>query len=599
MVKVVRIINQISRLMKGIATFSVTSALFVVFTIACSRPENESRFGTQSRETFTPADTSWKSLTLREKIGQTMIMVAGYYEHINFEGGTLDTFFSRYPVGGFYLADWYYNYHAPKDSSVVYYIKESVKNYQACSKYPLIFMEDYERGLGALFPDYTHLPVEMAVGAADSEQLAYDFEKSIALEARDLGINWLLHPVSDLNMNPLNSLINERAVSDDPERAIPLLEKQIEAMHSLGVISTIKHFPGDGTTIRDQHLITASNTLDWKTWKKTFGRVFQSLINHGAASVMVGHITFPAYQKEKRNGEYLPASLSKEIIQKLLKNEMHFNGVVISDALNMGGAVGYYSDELETSIECFKAGADMLLWPGLAFMDTLEARIGRKEIPMERLDDAVERIWGLKERFGLLRKDHPLFTPLTNSDRTFIERTAKSIAENAVTLVRGSSEFLPVDTATSCKILLVNVSEIDKSALFRHTKELLENRGFIVNLRYGLSYFDWNWRWDSLAYYDRIFACLENKYFDPVGLPFFKGIEAESVWSFNMLPEEKVIVVSYSNPYYVNFYFPHVPVLINAYGSDRFMQEAVIKALAGEIEFRGTSPVKLEHDILK
>jgi beta-N-acetylhexosaminidase len=104
---------------------------------------------------------------------------------------------------------------------------------------------------------------------------------------------------------------------------------------------------------------------------------------------------------------------------------------------------------------------------------------------------------------------------------------------------------------------------------------------------------------DSLAYYDKIIACFENKYFDPVGLPFLKGIEAESAWTFNMLPKEKVICVSYSNPYYLNFYFQHIPVLINAYSSDKYMQEAVVKALTGEIPFNGKSPVKLEHDILK
>ncbi|MFC2138218.1 glycoside hydrolase family 3 protein, partial [Bacteroidota bacterium] len=485
------------------------------------------------------------------------------------------------------------------DSSLDYYIKKSIKDYTQHSKYPLIFMEDFERGLGLQYPNYTHMPVEMAVGAANSEELAYNFGKSIALEARDIGMNYLLHPVVDLNMNPLHSLVNERAISDDPDRAIPLLKKQIDGMHDQGIITCIKHFPGDGATIRDQHLITASNTLEWNDWNNTFRKVFQELIDYGAASVMVGHLTFPAYQKETYNGNLLPATLSKELITNLLKKEMNFNGVVISDALNMGGASGYYPNELETSIKCFEAGVDLMLWPSLAFMDTIEARILIGEIPMERLDDAVQRVWALKERFGLLDNEVELFKELTQEDKNFVKVTAQNVAENAVTLVRGKEGFLPIDTTTVQTILLVNVSEKDKAHLFNSTKELLENKGFKVELRYSLSYFNWNWRMDSLAYYDRIIACFENKYFDPVGIPFLKGKEAESVWTFNMLPKEQMIAISYSNPYYLNYYFQHIPVLINAYSSDKFSQEAVVKAITGEIPFKGTSPVMLEHDILK
>jgi beta-N-acetylhexosaminidase len=576
----------------------VVAAALLVAGCKLQSASNDRARETQASE-FIPVDTTWKSFTLREKIGQTMIVVSRFYDYKKFEGGNLDTFFTRYPVGGFFMADWYYFYFAPKDSTMAYYMKESIRDYAASSKHPLIFMEDFERGLGEKFPDYTYMPVEMTLGAANSAQLSYRYGASIAKEARDFGINWLLHPVADLNLNPLHSLVNERAVSDNPGMAIPLLKKQIDGMHNQKVITTIKHFPGDGATMRDQHIMTASNNLSWKQWKRTYGKVFQSLIDHGAPSVMVGHITFPAYQREKLNNQLPPASLSEEVIVKLLKQKMHFKGVVISDALNMGGAAGYYKDELETSVACFRAGVDLMLWPDLSFMDTLEARILRREIPMERLDDAVERIWALKERFGLLDSDHKVFKELTAEDKKLIDSTAREVAENGITLLRGDSGYLPLDSIKAKNILLVNVSERDKSQIFDHTRKLLEERGFNVKLRYGLSYFDWNWRMDSLKYYDRIIACFENKYFDPVGIQFLKGLEAESAWTFNMLPREQMIAVSYSNPYYLNYYFQHIPVLINAYSSDKYIQEAVVRALTGEITFKGISPVKLEHDILK
>ncbi|MEJ2542847.1 MAG: glycoside hydrolase family 3 N-terminal domain-containing protein [Calditrichaceae bacterium] len=433
----------------------------------------------------------------------------------------------------------------------------------------MIFMEDFERGLGMQYPEsYTQMPVEMAVGAAGSEELAYQYGQSIAIEARDLGMNWLLHPVVDLNMNPLHSLVLERSISDDPDFALPLLKRQIDGLQSQNIITTIKHFPGDGATIKDQHLMTSQNPLNWDDWQRSYGKVFKELIAYNVPSIMVGHLTFPAYQKEKFKGDLLPASLSSELIIKLLKGEMNFKGVVISDALNMGGAAGYYPNELETSIASFAAGVDLMLWPDLAFMDTLEARILRNEIPMKRLDDAVQRIWAVKEKFGLLEKPQNLFDQLTEKNKQFINQTANKVADNAVTLIRGDKGYLPI-------------------------------RGFDVTLQYSLGYRDWNWRMDSLAHFDKIIACFENKYFDPVGLPFLKGNEAESVWTFNMLPPQKTICISYSNPYYLNFYFQHIPVLINAYSSDRFIQKAVVKTLTGEIPFKGKSPVKLDHEILK
>ncbi|MBN2104637.1 glycoside hydrolase family 3 protein [bacterium] len=543
-------------------------------------------------------DAGWKSLSLREKIGQTMIINSLIRDHETFEGGSLKDFFNTYPVGGFFMADWYFNLHTSRDS-IIYGIKVCIAQYAAATKVPLIFMEDYERGVGERVPPYTYLPVEMALGAAASEKLAYDYGTAIALESRDLGINWLLHPVADLNLNPLHPLVNERAVSDDPEIAIPLLKNQLAGLQEHGIIATLKHFPGDGATVRDQHLMTASNTLDWESWQQTFGRVFQALIDQGAAAVMVGHLTFPAYQTETPDERLPPSTLSKEVIQTLLKQEMGFEGVVISDAMNMGGAAGFYDNQLETAIACFEAGIDMILWPRLAVMDSLEARILRGDISMERLDDSVRRIWAVKKRFGLLKKNPVLFRTLSREDRLFVDQTARAVAGRSVTLIKEDEKMLPLTPDRFEKLLLVNISEQDKTSLFLPTAQMLEARGFQVETMHGLSFFNWEWRARQLDPYDKILVCLENRYLNPVGISLLRGQEAESVWMLNILPKDKIIAISYSNPYYVNFYFEQAPVLINAYSSDAYMQEAVVRAITGEQPFQGVSPVMLDHDILK
>src|SRR5690606_16334650 len=146
---------------------------------------------------------------------------------------------------------------------------------------------------------------------------------------------------------------------------------------------------------RDQHLVTTCNSLPWEEWMATYGAIFRAIIDSGVASIMTGHITLPAYQKERMDGGYLPATLSYELTTSLLKEQLGFQGVVVSDALIMGGFSGWY-EPTRAELECFKAGTDVLLWPSLDYFDNMEKAIERGEISMERLDDAVSRVWAMK-----------------------------------------------------------------------------------------------------------------------------------------------------------------------------------------------------------
>lgn len=549
---------------------------------------------------FKATDTTWKSLSVREKIGQTMMIVSQYYNHKQLGNGDMKTFMEKYPVGGVFLARWYFDGNKP-DASLITEdeIANAIKDYNSAARFPLFVSEDFERGLGETYPKYTHMPAEMSLGAANDPKLAYDFGQAIAAEAKEMGINWLLHPVCDLNMNPLQELVIERSVSDSVELALPLLQQQIRGLHDRNVISTVKHFPGDGVTMRNQHLVTTANSLSEAEWNATFGKLFQGLIDDGAASIMVGHIQLPFYQKEKINGMLPPATLSKELMVDLLKNKMKFNGVIITDALNMGGCAGYYDSELEVSVQCFAAGADIVLWPSLAYMDTIEARINRGAIPMERLDDAVSRVWALRERFNLLQKNDTLFTPMSDDDKNLVIETGSKLAEKAVTLIEDRNNDLPLKAESNKKILLMPISYIPKGETFEFTKQQLEKRGFEVTMMVNPHFYQWGYRIDSLYKFDKIIVCFENRYFAPLGTPFFKDFEAFAVWTPNMIDANKRIAISYSNPFLTDFYEGIVPLKINAYSCDQFTQLAVVKALCGEIPFTAKSPVKLNPDALK
>ncbi len=583
---------------KGIIVSFLVS--FLLLVLSCKNEIN-SKQNTELPKAisydFTPKDTTWKSLTLREKIGQTMIIRA-YHDNQVAEFGSIDKMMEKYPVGGIFIPFWDYLFKEPREQVIPNIIK-AVGAYENAARFPMLVTEDFERGVGSTYFEYTHMPAEMALGAANQAELARRFGSAIAKESSTLGINWLLHPLTDLNRHPLQNLVIERAISDDATRAYPLLKAQIEGMKEQGVVATIKHFPGDGATIKNQHFVTSANNLSLSDWNASFGTLYQNMINDGVACIMVGHIRFPAYQKEKLKGVYPPATLSKELMVDLLKGKMKFNGVIMSDALNMGGVAGYYDNELETAIEAFKAGVDLVLWPSLEYMDEIEARINNGEIPMSRLDDAVKRIWGVREKNNLLTKKETIFSQLTQDDKNEIQAAGNDLANHAVTLLSDAKE-IPLNPEKHKRIIIVNLSHSNKTKELSYTKELLQEKGFEVDtILHNPRFFDWDRRLDYFKQYDKIFVAFENKYFDPLGSAMLKADEAAGLWTMGMMPPEKIIAVSYSNPYYVNFYFENTSIRINAYSIDKFSQKAVVDALTGAIPFKGTSPVKLDHEMLK
>jgi len=549
---------------------------------------------------FVPKDSSWEKLSIRQKIGQTMLMLPDKEKELELGNGSLEKYFEKYPVSGFFMGWKLFDGVKPEDKIEVQ--RNRTLEYAKASKMPLFFQEDYESGI--VMQGMTSFPNLMTLGAANSEQLAYDYGKAVNLETRSLGINYVLHPIVDLNQNPFNPLINIRSISDDPDKAIRLLSKQIKGIQDLNVAATIKTFPGDGVDYRDQHLVTGENPYTMEQWWKNHGRVFQELINDGARSVMPGHITLPAYQKEKINGLFPPASLSKELLTGLLKNEMGFKGVIVSDAMVMAGFRDWYPNQLEGEIQSFMAGVDLMLWPSYAFMDTLEARIIKGKIPIERLNDAVKRVWALKEWIGLFNKDYQIMRPLTNEEKSFVEKTAQSVCENAVTLVWDKKKALPISPKKDKKILLVGVTPVSRKGgssnldMLKYTKDALVKKGFDVDFQHNILYETQGWTESVTTKYDRIIFLLVRTPHSPYGPLQFYDDEAQSVWAINAMPKNKVIVVSYGDPYTPNEYFQRVNTMINAYSVAKPMQEATVRALTGEIPFKGTSPVSLDIKML-
>lgn len=473
------------------------------------------------------------------------------------------------------------------DESGLAQAKETLLNYTKASSIPPLVVSDFENGCGDMLKGLTPLPYMMGLGATNSEEIAYNYGKATALEARSVGANWTFSPVCDLNINRRNPLVNTRAVSDDPELACRLLKQVVRGMQEHGLAACAKHFPGDGMDWRDQHAVTTNNTLSFEEWKQKSGRVFQELIDAGVYSIMPGHIALPAYQKERAaNGMCLPATLSYELITKLLKGEMGFEGVVVTDALDMGGFNGWYKD-LETSeIESFKAGCDMLLWPSKNYVDNLVAAVESGYIPMERLDDAVSRILKMKEKLGLFRGNGAP-RPMSEEDKAFVAQTQIQTADKSITLVRDNANHFPIDPKKVKKIAVCAITHHEPSReQGKVLAEELNKRGFDATV-YPFPSFQ------NIDDSDLVIYAIFSRPFRPRGFLDFMGAEMGKIhWSM-MYGQEKSVYISFGSPYFGEQYFERVDTYVNAYSMTACSVEAFVRAATGEIPFTDFSPVHL------
>ena len=513
-------------------------------------------------------------LSLREKILQTVIL------RIN-----KDRFVEEKVGAAFFFGEII----TDADEMDLDCARKTLTRYIDNADIPILITSDFENGCGSMLKGLTPFPYLMSLGATNSEQIAYDYGKATALEARSVGANWTLSPVCDLNLNRRNPLVNVRGIGDDPELAARLLKQVVRGMQENGLAACAKHFPGDGVDWRDQHGLTTNNTLKFADWKRLSGRVFQELIDDGVMSIMAGHITLPDYQQERfSNGMYLPATLSYELVTKLLKGEMDFKGVAITDALDMCGYMGYYDSLERGEIESFKAGYDMLLWPSANYVKNMTEAVENGYISMERLDDAVTRILQMKEKLGLFDRDnHPV--ELTRQEQDFVQKTQIRTAENSVTLVRNDAGVFPIDKETVKKIAVCPITHWEPA--LEEARLLcaeLEARGFAV------SYFEKTGVPPSAVQEnDLVIYALFSRPFRPRGFLDFHGMEASKAAYalFQSIP--KVAIVSFGSPYFAEQYFEKAMTCVNAYTMLSPSVKAFARAATGEIPFTDFSPVHL------
>ena len=321
---------------------------------------------------------------------------------------------------------------------------ELLNRLQKSSKLPLIVSADFERGVTMRLNGTTVFPHAMAFGATSKTENAEAFGRITALEARAVGVHWNFFPDADVNSNPANPIINTRSFGEDPKQVGDFVAAYIRGAHEGGMLVTAKHFPGHGDTATDSHLGLAHVTGDRARLDAVELPPFRQAIEAGVDAVMVAHVTVPALDP----GPNRVATTSKPIVSGLLKEEMGFKGLVVTDALDMAGLTRLYAkDTGRAAVESFKAGNDVLIIPvdlDTSYRSVLQA-VHSGEISRPRLDQSVRKILELKASLGL-NKARLVDLSQLSSEVAKPENLAagQRIADEAITLIRDNGKVIPL-----------------------------------------------------------------------------------------------------------------------------------------------------------
>jgi beta-glucosidase-like glycosyl hydrolase/CubicO group peptidase (beta-lactamase class C family) len=536
-------------------------------------------------------------MTLEEKAGQmVMVMAFGTFTNAGSdEVARLTRLVEEKGVGGVILS------HGD-----VYESAYLLNNLQRRAKIPLLVSADLERGLAMRIRRGTPFPDAMAIGATRDTSLAFAVGKAIGREARAIGVHQNYAPVADVNTNPRNPVINTRAFGDDVALVQAMVVAFVRGTQEGGVLATPKHFPGHGDTGLDSHLELPVLPFTRGRLDSLELRPFRAAIESGARSVMIAHLGVPAIERDAS----LPASLSPHIIKDVLRKELGFGGLVVSDAMEMRGVVQGYS-VMESTVKAVQAGTDIILLPLNAdiAVTAIAASVRSGDISQERIDASVRKILEAKHALGLDRErltDVSRIEAVVGSPEHW--QLARTVARKGITLLSDNRGILPLVRKDERRVLALILTDNEESrtdinrptspwpdeATGAYLTQLLGRRlGHVESIRLSPASSDGDFE-RALARARRADLLLLPTYVKVrtssgrIGLP-------ENLRVF--LAETKKlavprIAVTFGNPY-VAAHFTDVDALLCAYGDGEPVVEAAAEALCGEIPVGGKLPVTI------
>jgi len=533
------------------------------------------------------ADVVWVErtfvrMTQRERLAQLLVPLALDTSALNLDR------FTKLGVGGLFRLP---------TRPIVAMAEEAFQLTEASAVPPLLCadLEFGERGAiggaeGTVFPNQL---AASAAGLSAVERMAI-----VTAEAgRAAGFNWSFTPVADLDFNRHNVLVSTRSFGDDPTHVARCVRTYVQTLQRHGMAACAKHWPGDGAGDLDQHYTPSTNPLPMALWNRTFGRVFRTAVRAEVLSVMSGHITLPSRAGARR----VPASLSPELNQGLLREELGFNGVIICDASSMAGLMVHAPRE-QLAPRVIAGGCDLLLFPTDPELDLeyLVRAVNHGALSNNRVAEAVLRVLAMKASLGLSKRMPPVGgvtlprvrpRPLSASTKRRHERWAEETARDAITLVRDRLKLLPLNPRRHRRLLLIQQeNRVGWSGPLPslQIEPALRSAGFEV-VRFSDPAEVRREQFDVAIWVTAEEAAV-GKY--SLNVSWTELLGRFPVSMMRTWPELPTVLVSLGHPWHARE-FEGCPVVINAYSPVPVVQRAVVQALIGRELFRGKSPVRL------
>lgn len=539
-------------------------------------------------------DIEWVGNTLlklntKEKCGQLFcVLYGGFEDEINRISSVLQ------PGGGMFR---------PMPTELAISISKELR---ARSKVPMLIAANLEKGGNGIVEEGTIIGSPLEIAATNDEVFARKMGKLCADEAMAVGANWSFAPIVDVDLNYRNPITNTRTFGSDPKKVREFGLAYLQEIQGRGMAACIKHFPGDGVDERDQHLCTTINDLSCEEWDNSYGKIYSDLINAGAMTCMVGHIIQPAYIRrfnpDIKAEDLLPCSLSKELMTDLLRGQLQFNGLIITDATTMAGYTTAMSRRRAVPAT-IAAGADMFLFSRNLEEDFgyMMAGIEDGTITQERLDEAVTRVLATKAALGL-HKECP--EPVLENAKAVIgcerhKQWALECADKAITLVKEQPGILPLSPEKYKKILVYSLEPEAGGGGQYYVRpacdkffDLLKNEGFNIDKYVNkatsegrLVRFDEMKDSYDLIIYVANYTTRSNQ--TVIRLEWVQPLGANCPHYLSDIP---TMFISLENPYHLQD-VPRIKTFINAYNSNDAVLKMLVEKLLGRSEFSGTNPV--------
>lgn len=518
-------------------------------------------------------DSVYNSLTLEEKIGQLIFVRANHsgQTYIN----EVDNYIKNYNIGGvvFFRSD-------PVSQAL------QTNYWNSLAKTPLMLAMDAEWGIGMRLKNTVKYPLQMALGATSDDSLIFKMGYQIAEQCKRMGIQMNFAPVVDVNSNSANPVIGMRSFGENPNTVAIKASNYMKGLQDGGVIACAKHFPGHGNTTSDSHLTLPLVKATKRDLKNTELVPFEYLIDKGVVSIMTAHLSVPALEHNKKR----PSSLSYKVVTKLLKNKMGFEGLIITDGLDMKGVTKYY-EKGEVAKEAFIAGNDILLIPDdvKASVESIKALIQDKPDYMLRVDESCKKILTYKYLSGLYQDRIVDTTNLINDlNKDEYWKLSKDLGSNSISILKNNNNIIPISYPDTLKtaVVVIGYKNTDFEKVISEFMDVdiyyLSHNSDITEKQHIIS---------EIEDANLVIVALTNTKIS-AGKKF--GISDSDIQFINKISiSKKTILNLFASPYALNF-FPNLnnfEGLIVSYQDKEYLMKKTAEILLGMSGAKGVLPV--------